>query len=227
VAGGFAAGMWSLVATEPHPKVFAQAAAAFSSLVMAAALYLYFATLNGWWPTGRRRRSRAWPETSSGRPLGVGLGALIPPLLPPPEPESPLELTLEDEDWELWQGLAWIAAVKVRLTNVTADQVIRLERFYLESDPGDGDRPRLTQAQVDGLLDETLRRGDRIAHLKRIDLHPGDSTSGWWVQSAFLPYPAGAGRPRCVFKVTDGVGDTYELEIPARAPQVRRMGSEW
>src|SRR4029077_2353846 len=35
----------------------------------------------------------------------------------PARTRKPLELTLEDETWEMWQGVAWIAAIKVRITN--------------------------------------------------------------------------------------------------------------
>jgi hypothetical protein len=138
-------------------------------------------------------------------------------------------MTLEEEKWDMWQGVAWIAAVKVRITNTATNQVIRLERFNLESEPGPGERPKLTQDQVNALFHEVMKRGDAYgsSHLRRVDLQPDDSTSGWLVREAYLPFPARAGRPRCTFAVTDGVGDTYELEIPAREPQVRRIEARW
>jgi len=146
----------------------------------------------------------------------VGLGALIPDF-------GPLQIRLLDEDWELWQGCAWIVALKLQLTNHTKT-TIRLARFHLESDPGKDPRPKLTQAQVDGIFNELLRRGEALSCLKRVELHPDDSTTGWWVQEAYLPYPERAGRPRCVFMVTDELGNTYELEIPARPPKLYRQG---
>jgi hypothetical protein len=154
--------------------------------------------------------------------LGEGLGALI-----PPGPAWPLDLVLVDEDWDMWQGCAWIAAVEIRITN-TSSQVIRLVEFDLESDPGPGQRPKLTQGQVAALRPEVKRRADAYgsSHLRQTELQSGDSISGWVVKAAYLPYPMRAGRPHCVFRVTDSVGDTYELEIPARDPRVRRIGSE-
>jgi hypothetical protein len=194
--------------------------------VSIASLYMCFAVLHDWWPTNRRNRldflsPDEFPRTE---PLGVGLAELIPSMPSRPEPAGHLELDLLDEDWDLWQGCAWIAAIKVRITNTTG-QVIRLAAFDLESDPGTAERPKLTQEQVNALFHELMRRRDAYgsAHLHRTDLQPGDSTSGWFVHEAYLPFPARAGRPRCAFKVTDGVGDIYELEIPAREPQLRRM----
>jgi hypothetical protein len=170
----------------------------------------------------RRPHRRILDDIPEG--LGRGLGALIPPL-PPPERSGPLDLALEGEDWDMWQGCAWIAALKVRVTNTTSDRVIRLECFDLESDPGPGVRPKLTQDQVNALFHELVKRRDAYgaSHLRRTELQPGDSISGWLVREAYLPFPARAGRPRCVLRVTDGVGDIYELEVPARAPQVRRL----
>jgi hypothetical protein len=188
--------------------------------VSVASLYMCFAALHDWWPASRRGRHDFLPpdEFPRTRPLGVGLAALI------PEPAAPLELALEGEAWDLWQGCAWIAAIRVRITNTT-EQVIRLVAFELQSDLGTGGHPKLTQEQVDALFHELMRRREAYgsSHLHRMDLQPGDSTSGWFVREAYLPFPARAGRPRCMFKVTDGVGDIYELEIPAREPQVRRM----
>ncbi|MCW2907574.1 MAG: hypothetical protein JWL68_2363 [Actinomycetia bacterium] len=162
------------------------------------------------------------PHAISPRPLGVGLGALL-----PPPPAEPLDIQLLDEDWDLWQGCAWIAAIRVRITN-TSDKVIHLVRFELDSDPGPGDRPKLSQDQVDGVFHEMIRRADAYgsSHLARTDLQPGDSISGWLARYAYLPYPAKAGRPHCIFRVTDSVGGKYELEIPARSPQTRRVGRE-
>lgn len=49
---------------------------------------------------------------------------------------------------------------KVRITNTTHQRVIRLERFDLETDPGPGESPKLTQDQVSALFHETVRRSD-------------------------------------------------------------------
>jgi len=134
-----------------------------------------------------------------------------------------LELRLEDERWDIWQGAALLAALKIR---ITAKRPIRLVHFDLESDdPGlEAGRPRLNQAQVDTLFNDMLQRRDGYgsSQLRSGDMLPGDSMSGWWVQWAYLPFPERAGHPRCVFKVWDGGGDVYELEIPPRGPQIHR-----
>ena len=159
-----------------------------------------------------------------GRKLGVGLAELIPTA---PEPDGPLQITLEQEKWDDWQRIAWIAELKFRITN-TSGQLITLARFNLESDPGPVERPPLGNDVLLAIFHEIGRRRDarRSLYLRSMDLEDGDSVSGWWVQDAYLPLPARAGRPRCVFTVTDGVGDTYELEIPPREPQVRRIEGE-
>lgn len=233
VFGGFAGALYSV-----HGKGF-PIWPLILTLVAVAGLYMCFATLWNWWPAIRNRSTEP-PEldapddfeqldylrSHTGRPLGKGLGALIPDISDVPDvPDlGPLQIRLLDEDWELWQGCAWIAAMKFQLTNHTK-ATIRLARFHLDSDRGEGPRPKLTQAQVDGIFHERRRRADALTSLRRMELHPTDSTTGWWVQHAYLPYPERAGRPRCVFIVTDEPGNTYELEIPARPPKSHRVPS--
>jgi hypothetical protein len=199
-------------------------AAILLGLATAIGIYMTFAPLYGW-PTLDIRRlyylKRPDSKTDD-RPVrgGQGLEALLAAM-------PPLSLRLEDEEWELWREVIWIALLKVRLTNGSLDnRVIRLRQFSLESDPGSGERPALTQAQGKAVLDEILRRRDALSpHLRTIDLLASDSVSGWYVDLAALP--ADGGRPRCKFVVTDAVGDRYELVIPARSRQVYRMpGSE-
>ena len=45
-------------------------------------------------------------------------------------------------------------------SSTVTQQVIRLERSKLESDPGPGERPKLTQDQVNALFHEVVRRND-------------------------------------------------------------------
>jgi hypothetical protein len=139
----------------------------------------------------------------------------------PPRPA--LELRLEDERWPIWQYAALIAELKIR---ITARQPIRVAYFDLESDdPGlEAGRPRLNQAQADALFNHREQRREAYgsSQLKAMDMLPGDSVSGWFVQWAYLPFPERAGHPRCVFKVWDGEGNVYELEIPPRGPQTHR-----
>jgi hypothetical protein len=122
----------------------------------------------------------------------------------------------------LWRGRAWIAAVKVRITN-TSDKMLQLVQFELISDPGIS----WTKRQNVGLIREVMRLSNAYDRsiLTRTDLDAGDSTSGWLVRPVDLPH-SGAGRPRCLFRMTDGVGDKYELVIPARGAQVRRVDPE-
>jgi hypothetical protein len=223
VFGGGAVATW-LAAATPGSKFPIFPTYGFGAAA-AVGLYMCFATLHGWWPTNRQRHRQdpLWEDFPRTRPLGVGLGALIPDLQ---EPEGPLQVTLEQEHWDDWQHVAWITELKFRITN-TSGQPIRLADFSLTSDPGDGDSPLLDQAHVNAIRHEIQRR--RGAHvplyLRCMDLDDGDSVSGWWVQEMYPPLPARAGRPRCVFTVTDGLGDTHELEIPERAPKAHRLPS--
>ena len=181
------------------------------------AVYLVFATLRGWFPAGRRgvRRERAGAEPPPERGQAAGPD---PPASTLPEIRVPLQVTLEQEKWGHWRQCLGIAELRFRITNVSGQQ-IRLARFELVSQLGNGS----DKAQPWALSRELQRRRD--AHrvcLRPMDLDEGDSVSGWWVQGLYLP--PGVGRPRCKFTITDGIDDTYELEIPARPPQVRRLG---
>lgn len=131
-------------------------------------LFLCFATLHDWWPTNRQHHRHELPPeetTPRPRPVGVGLGALLPPL-----PQGGLQVTLEEEKWDNWQHVAWIAELKFRITNTsgiadTFGHPIRLANFNLTSDPGDGERPPnvphwLDQAQTNTLFHEIQRRRD-------------------------------------------------------------------
>jgi hypothetical protein len=218
---GAVVAIWISV-SEHHVTPLVWVGACAIGLVAVAGLYMSFATLNRWPPANRsRRRSELpWGESPLGRYLGTGDGALSAPL----PNNGPLQVTLEQEKWDDWQHLVWIAEFRFTITN-TSGQPITLERFDLASDPGDGERPSLDQVQANALKREIQRRRDEHGHsnLRRTELNDGESVSGWWVQDAYLPFPAKVGRPRCEFTVVDGVGDAYKLDIPARAPQIRRI----
>jgi hypothetical protein len=212
MGGTGALAVW-IAATSPGSK-FPIWPAFVLGVVAVIGLYLCFAMLHSWWPVGRRGRDE-WPweeEFPRKMPLGVGLGMLI------PDPPGPLELKLEDERWDIWQGIVVMAELKIR---IAASRPIRLAAFNLESDPGTGERPRLNQAQRDAVYKEIQRRREahRSSYLHPVDMLAGDSISRWYVKNVYLPYPERAGHPRCTFIVTDGAGDTYRLEIPARPPQ--------
>jgi len=133
-------------------------------------------------------------------------------------------LELVDQVWELWRGKAWIADMSVKIKNDTAPaRVVKLTGYGLVSDPGPlwVQRPRLTQDEVDALLKERQSRNPHHAH---IDLKPGESRVIRVVSDAFLPYPAGEGRPYCEFVVTGGEGNAYTLPITALTPDLQGSG---
>jgi hypothetical protein len=172
-----------------------------------------FAVLNHW-PTIRRHKVAA-PAVPNRpvRGLGRGLGLLI---LDVP---GPLEIKLEDENWELWHDVAWLVALKIRIRNTTTDRAILMKKFSLLIDIALG-------AQAKGIYQEIGRRSEYFSPgLSPMNMQPGDSKSGWFVRAAALP-PQG-GRPHCTFVVTDSLGDTYELDIPARPPRAHRMPSHY
>ncbi len=147
------------------------------------------------------------------------------PSVPPAMPSAPydvIKLELVAARWTLWRRAGWLTDIQVRITNTAPSRMIKLTRFELESDPGAswGERPRLTQEQVDTLFNEMMRRGEAYgpAHLQQMDLQPGDSRLGWLASHAYLPYPARKGKPYCEFTVTDDEGETYTLPIPGQGP---------
>lgn len=134
---------------------------------------------------------------------------------------SKLTVGLEHEEWELWQGCIWIASLKIRITNVSPSQAIRLRRFDLESDPVSW-LCKLTDEKAIAVTQEIVSRGESHGpHIRIMDLEPGDSMSGWYVN--WVPLSPGGGRPECKFVATDAAGDSYELIIPARARKVHRI----
>lgn len=216
VFGGGSVAVW-IGAMGAHSAFATWAAAASAlSLVTATGIYMGFAVLNHW-PTIRRRKRDFWhvPDRPV-RGLGRGLGALIPS---PPWRPDPLEIKLEDENWDLWRGICWIVALKIRITNTTTDRVIRLKSLTLQSNVALG-------AQASGVHQEMGKRSASYSPgLSTMDLQPGDSRSGWFIRAAALP-PQG-GRPHCTFVAVDGLGDTYELDLPARPQKAHRMPSHY
>jgi len=215
--GGAAVTAWMATAsTGKTPLIWAFIG--ICSLVGVVGLYMCFAAIHGWWPVDRHRQDPPVPsrETHSDKLPGAEADLLF-----PPPPEYPLQVTLEQEKWDDWRHVAWITEMKFRITNLSG-QPIRLKDFNLVSDSGGGPRPRLSDHVMTALSQEVQRRRDAYGsmRLRPMDLGDGDSVSGWWVQAAYRP---AAGRPRCIFTVTDGIDDTYELEIPARDAQVRRL----
>lgn len=207
---------WIQVVSARTASVLWIAIAAALTLIAAVGLVMCFASLGFGWriPLPRRRRRPSPPV----RGLGRGLGALIPVVFP-------LEMRLEDEEWELFEGWIWIAALKIRMSNHTFldwKTTIRLKRFSLDSDLGSYTPPKPTQEQADAVFRETMKRAESYSsHIKAMDLEPNDSVSGWYVY--WVSLAADGGRPPCTFVATDSAGDTYELPIPARGRQSHRM----
>jgi membrane protein implicated in regulation of membrane protease activity len=211
VSGSGAVAVWIEAVTSHSAFVpWAVAASALSVLALVS-IYMCFAVLN-YWPTVRRRKrdTRVLPDRPI-RGLGRGLGLLIPDI------PGPLQIKLQDENWDLWHGKCWIVALKIRITNTTTDRAVRLKRFTLQSEIALG-------AQAKGVFQELHRRSYIYSpSLTPMDLRPDDSITGWFIRAAALP--AQGGRPRCTFIVTDTLDDTYELDIPARPQKTHRMPS--
>lgn len=183
--------MWAAV-TSPDGSSVNLALAVVFSLVTVPALYMCFASLRQWWPVHRLRTRPA-----QAKPSAVHDG---------------IKLDSVDDRWELWRSCAWIAEVRVMVTNITASQVIRLTRFDLESDPGPlwAERPELEPQELISLRDELATRWPLNPQM---DLRPGESRLITVVSDAFLPYPAGEGRPYCEFVVADAEGKPYPLPV--------------
>ena len=220
VFGAPAVAVWLQVGSEHAASVPLIAFAGALSLVTGAGLVLCFGAVFGWRIpriplSGVSKRMHDNPDPPR-RGLGQGLGAILASM-------PPLEMRLEDEEWELWHGWIWIAALKIRLMNRTFDKrTIRLKRFSLDPHLGTYTPPKPNTNQADAVFHETIRRGDSYSsHIKAMDLEPDDSMSGWYVH--WVSMSADGGRPPCTFVVTDTAGDTYELPIPARERRSHRM----
>lgn len=198
-----------------------------------------FASLTGTWPAGRSLRRNpqiqqlnpapAQPDGTASQTASTSEAVERPPGAPETNPADRtmptvtyevLKLELVNSKWTLWQRVSWLTDIQVRITNTTLNRVIELTRFELESDPGPSweKRPKLTQEQVDTLFREMMKRGESYgpAHLRRMDLQPNDSRTGWLASHAYLPYPARKGKPYCEFSVMDDEGEIYTLPIPVR-----------
>ena len=174
------------------------------SLVAAVGLYMCFATAFGFYPANRCRRRKL------SKPMPWG--------------NNPVQVALGQQKWDAWGGSYSIGELEFTITN-TSPYLITLVEFNLASDPSDGDRPPLDEFQARGLSREVQRRRDvyRSLILRPVELAEGESVSGWWVQAVDLPPGAKAGRPPCVFTITDVLGNTWEVKIPSWEPQVWRI----
>jgi hypothetical protein len=208
---GVSATLAALVAAEVKQPLHGGMRALFAVLVIISAVSFLALLLTG--PPALWSAWRSRTEAKRRRP-------------DPAKPSVSYEgFTLELADaskWELWQGRALIAEVQVRVTNNTPGRVITLMSPDLESDPGPfwAERPRLAPEEVRALFDEIVSRSPMNPHM---DLKPGESRVIRVVSDAFLPYPAGEGRPYCEFMVTNAEGAVYALPIPTGSPDGGHM----
>jgi len=149
---------------------------------------------------------------------GERLGALLPKRPEEAQPSrSPVLLKIVDEDWKIVDGRLWVAALAVTFINTT-DKPITLTRFTFES----RDRSAWLRDHVD---DEINRKAaaelGRMIELRAPDLFTQElllrplAPVTKWVIDAALPLPEG-GRPACLLRFEDTLGDTYEVHLDRR-----------
>jgi hypothetical protein len=136
---------------------------------------------------------------------------------------SPLLLRIVKEDWRLFSSAVWVLGLAVSATNFTNESII-LTNYYLQCGPNMAERSPITQAVWDRA--NTLKialSSDHAAELfaGEITVPPAGSITRWHVDTVYVPLPHG-GRPHCTFQVKDTLGNTYELDIPARLPKTYR-----
>lgn len=168
----------------------------------------------------RRKRSRgvirAAEEITQER-----LDVLLLEPLPKTRPSrSPVLLKVVDEEWKILDGRLWVLAVAVTFIN-TADKPITLTRCAFEnrdlcdrlSDHVDEKINHKAEAELKRM---TERRAPELftPDLALTPLSPVTK----WVIAAALPLLEG-GRPECLLRFEDTLGDTYDLHLDRRPVQ--------
>jgi len=179
-------------------------------------------------PQGQQRDSlaRTWLEQMCDTSLHLdGYESALAALGPTSHTSPSLQVSVEGEQWEVWQGLAYIVALRVKITNTTGN-VIRLAGIGFRSD-WEGVPPislpiisSSEKIELERELD-TIRRHryspDLASHSY---VQPHDSVTGWVTSG--MARPAEGGTPKLTVDIRDAIGRHYVTIIPRKYPQVFR-----
>jgi hypothetical protein len=140
------------------------------------------------------------------------------------QPPSPLEVKVVDDYWHLIPGgKIWIVGVAVRLTNVS-DRPVAISECRMRFGGANGaaeDLPpqgRERPAGVRDLLARAAHEHSADVLAEGITVEPLERVVRWLFTTALVPARHG-GRPSFTFSIVDSLGNTYELDQPARRPQ--------
>jgi hypothetical protein len=189
-------------------------------MVVGAAVVIAILCKEGGLPRSRRRRSQDFIRAARAI-TDERLDALLPESPPETRPSiSPVLLKVVDEEWKILGGRLWVLAVAVTFIN-TVDKCITLTRFTFENcDRRDrlGDH---VDEKVDRDADAEFKRMTerRAPELFSPDLVLTPLTPVTkWVIAATLPLPEG-GRPECLLRFEDTLGDSYDVHLDRRPVQ--------
>jgi hypothetical protein len=243
VFGGGAVATWIVAVTPQAAFVPLAAVASVLSLITVIGIYMTFANVYDWKlikivfvpvkPTVTKAEKEDRPAD---HPVDAGQDARRDsrePAFLTASPLGRLDVKLEDEDWEQWQGLVWIAALKFKITNRT-DRIIRLASFGLDN------ALNLQRLKRELSSDAYLSLSEAVAMqsatyrpaLALENVQPHDTISGWYVTCVSVRKgPSWLNprnrRPVCVFQVNYSGGYLRQI-IPARrqiipARRLRRL----
>lgn len=134
-----------------------------------------------------------------------------------------LVVKVVQQDFDVWQHLAYVVGLQVEITNTT-DNVIRLSSIGIGSDWGrnrPADLPLIDDSERQDLQREVdARRTHRYTPELRSHpaVPPHGSVSGWVVTS--MPRPSGGGTPNLTLSIREAVGHQHLTVICRTDPQV-------
>ncbi len=136
-------------------------------------------------------------------------------------PPPPLMVTIEECLWQNWRYLAYIVALRIKVSNTTGS-VIHLGSTGLGYDwavDSPGGLPAISEAE--GMdLDREVEAMRRLRYSQKLGGHvpPRDSISGWLV--ADVRRRGVGGTPRVTVSVRDATGNQYTATLPQQDPKV-------
>lgn len=138
-------------------------------------------------------------------------------------PVPPLLVTIAESHFEPWVRAAYIAALRVEITNTTGRPIRLGRREYLIQHGFIGLlQAEVTEAEKESLAREVAARQRSPHYAPELStlrvVAAGESTSGWLVL-AVRRGPRG-GTPRCTVTVKDNIGNRYPTVIERREPEV-------
>ena len=133
---------------------------------------------------------------------------------------SPVLLKIVDEDWKILDGRLWVLALAVTFIN-TLDKPITLTRFTFENcdrrdQPGDHVDEKINR-QAGAEFKRMTEPREAELFTTDVVLMPLTPVTKWVIASA-VPLPEG-GRPACLLRFEDTLGDSYDVHIERRPVQ--------